>query len=230
MENGAGPKPPWGGYGSFWNFVSKLRDEDGGIPQVLDRSIMANRGGSARTELYAALRFFLLIDDDKRPTDTLRMLAENPTPERMRAIVEICYEPVIDLGLATATATQVGDALVGMGATPSTVVRARTFFLNAADHTGIPIGNTLKTKRAPSTTPRRRSRSKKTGVGTPSEQPEEQRPKLPPVIGALVAKLPEGDWSEAEARQWLGLVAPAIAYDYELDLTKLQSSSSGGAS
>lgn len=227
MDNGGGPKPPWGGFGTFWNFVSQLHD-DGGVPQILDRSVMGNRGGSARTELYAALRFLGLINEDKRPTDRLHTLAADPTAARLRTVIELAYEPVVKLGLMTATASQVGDALAEMGATPSTITRARTFFLNAAEQAGIPVGNTLKTKRAPSTPSRRRARPKKAAPPTDEAQRSQvQRPKLPPLIEALIAKLPAESWTADEAKQWLGLVAPAIAYDYGLDLNELQPASKG---
>lgn len=220
MDNGFDSKPPYGGFGTFWNFIAQL-SEGGDLPQVLDRSVMGNRGGSARSDLYTALRFLGLIDDEKRPTDALRDLAAEPTKDKLRALIEQRYAPVIGLGLGTATPTQVGEALTNMGATPSTVARSRTFFLNASEEAGIEIGKTLKTARAPSTAGRRRPRAKK--VQTDDEPAPPSRPILPPLIGALVAKLPpeEDGWDEAEAKQWLSLVAPSIAYDYKLDLSKL---------
>ena len=219
MDNGFDSKPPYGGFGTFWNFIGQL-GEAGDLPQVLDRSVMGNRGGSARSDLYTALRFFGLIDDEKRPTDALRELAADPTKDNLRGLVETRFGPLIELGLGTATPTQVGEALTTMGATPSTVARSRTFFLNACEEAGIEIGKTLKTARAPSTTGRRRPRAKKQ-----TDEPETQgtAPTLPPLIGALVAKLPaEADgWNESDAKQWLSLVAPSIAYDYKLDLAQL---------
>jgi hypothetical protein len=225
MDNGGGPKAPYGGFGTFWNFVGQL-GEHGSLPQVLDRSVMGNRGGSARSELYMALRFFGLMDEDKKPTNQLHALAADPTATQLKALVEQAYAPVVALGLGTATPTQVGEALVKMGTSPSTVARSRTFFLHAAEHAGIEIGKTLKTTRAPSTGPRRKARNKKPDALTP---PAEDQPasKLPPLIGALVAKLPQGDWNEPEAKQWLALVAPAIAYDYGLDADKLKPSGGG---
>jgi hypothetical protein len=219
-DDGSRPKPPWGGFGTFWNFVSQLHNDDGGLPQVLDRSVMGTHSGSTRSELYAALRFLGLIDDEKRPTDKLRVLAAEPTRERLREIIEETYSPVLGLELITATPTQVGDALVGMGTTPSTIARTRTFFLKAAEHGGIEIGIALKTRRTTWTSHRRGPRPKKKPIAEENLKPQEQ-PKLPPVIGALVAKLPREVWTEAEAKQWLGLMAPAIAYDYQLDLSKV---------
>ena len=151
MDNGGGPKPSYGGFGTFWNFIVQL-GEHGSLPQVLDRSVMGSRGGTARSELYMALRFFGLMDEEKKPTPALHELTADVSPVRLRALVERAYAPLIALDLSTATPTQVGDALAKMGSTPSTVAKARTFFLHAAEQAGIEVGKTLKTARAPSTT------------------------------------------------------------------------------
>jgi hypothetical protein len=216
-------KPPYGGFRTFWNFIDQMHQHLP-LPQILDRSVMGQRGGSARSELYTSLRFFSLIDDEKRPTDILKALTEDPSVGQLKQLVEHNYQPVIALNLDTATPRQVDEALMALGSTPATVARARTFFLNAAEESGIEVGRLLKTARAPST-PRRRSK--------PKPKPEDEKPppaderrrnaKLPVVVGALVDKLPAEDdgWTEEAARQWLALVTGAIAYDYGLDASKL---------
>lgn len=227
MDEATETKPPYGGFRTFWNFIGQLH-EHRPLPQILDRSVMGQKGGSARAELYLALRFFGLIDGDKRPTPALHALvAEEPNVEKLRTIVEARYQPLIALDLNTATPRQVDEVLEGMGATPSTVARSRTFFLNAAEDAGIEVGRLLKTARAP-TGQRRVKRTPKARPGGNGDAGDggSKVPitgKLPPVIGALVAKLPteEDGWNEDLGRQWLSLVAPAIAYDYGLDLGKL---------
>ena len=141
-------RPPWGGFQTFWNLILQMH-EHRPVPQILDRAVMGNRGGSARTELYVALRFFGLMDGDKKPTPELLELVEDPTPEKFRGIVEDRYQQVIALNLATATPSQVGDRLAEIGSTPSTVGRARTFFLKAAELVGIEVGKTLLTAPSP---------------------------------------------------------------------------------
>jgi hypothetical protein len=231
MDTATETKPPYGGFRTFWNFIGQLHD-DLPLPQILDRSVMGQRGGSARSELYMALRFFGLIDGEKQPTEKLRQLTADPTKEKLGILVKTRYEPIIGLNLVTATPRQVDEALMQMGATPAIVARSRTFFLNAAEEAGIEVGKLLKTARAPTTTPRRRTRPKRvapTGDQNGSENGGGTGTggavvgTLPPLIGALVAKLPpesEG-WNEADAKQWLALAAPAIAYDYKLDASKL---------
>src|SRR5882762_7005792 len=96
------PKPSYGAFRTFWNFIEQLR-ESGPLPQLLDRSQMGNRGGSARSELYMALRFFGLIDEQKAPTPALKELVEDhPGTGKLRALIEDRYASVIGLELSTA--------------------------------------------------------------------------------------------------------------------------------
>src|SRR5262245_25824444 len=89
----AGAKPPYGGFRTFWNFVEQMHEFNsaGHFPQIIDRSVMGQRGGSSRAELYIALRFFQLIDDDKRPTTSFQTVVSNPDKQALRGLVERCY-------------------------------------------------------------------------------------------------------------------------------------------
>lgn len=226
-------KPPYGGFASFWNFVGQLHDNQP-LPQRLDRSVMGNRGGSSRSELYVALRFFGLIDEEKAPTDALRELVADPSKAHLQDLVKRRYAPLVELDLSTATPRQVDEALENMGSTPSTVGRSRAFLLHAFEEAGLPVGKTLKTRGTPGTSPTRRrpkqkAKSTTANNGASHEPKVEDTPKvLPDLVRALVKKLPpEVDgWSEDEARQWLALAPQAIAYDYKLDLRKLTEGSS----
>jgi hypothetical protein len=212
------PKPPYGAFRTFWNFIEQL-SENGPLPQLLDRSQMGNRGGSARSELYMALRFFDLIDKRKAPTDALReLVADYPEKTKLRSVVETSYATVIALDLSTATPKQVDERLVEKGSMPSTVQRARLFFLNACESAGIDVGNPLKN--APRSTPRRKARKPPAKTETPVvEAPTSPAGKLPMLVQGLVEKLPaDGEsWSAAEAKQWLEIARPAFAYAYSFD-------------
>jgi hypothetical protein len=224
-------KPPYGGFRTFWNFIEQLH-EHRPLPQFLDKSVMGNRGGSARAELYIALRFLGLIDANKAPTDKLEALTEDPTMEKLRMLVEDAYAPVIAMNLATATPSQVAAALADLGATSSTVERSRAFFLHAADATGIEYGRLLKSTRSGSKGARksrsttRRTRERVGGGGVGDESARAERTGLPPLVAALLADLPANgqDWDAAAARQWLSLFVPALAYGYKLDLKQIKES------
>ena len=212
-------RPPWGGFQTFWNFIQQLH-EHRPVPQVLDRAVMGNRGGSARTELYVALRFFGLVDAEKRPTQALHTLAENPSPENFRPLVEDRYQRVIALDLSTATPSQVGDCLAEIGSTPSTIARARTFFLKAAEHVGIEVGKTLLT--APSSPPRKRVRKNRKASQEESPAPPVPTRSLPTIVEGLVERLPANgeEWNAKDAEDWLALARPALAFSYGFDYEK----------
>jgi hypothetical protein len=212
-------RPPWGGFQSFWNFIQQLH-EHRPVPQVLDRAVMAGRGGSARTELYVALRFFGLMDAEKKPTQALLELVDDPTPEKLRPLVEARYAQVIALNLATATPSQVGDCLGEIGSTPSTITRARTFFLKAAELVGIEVGKTLQT--APSQPPRKRSpRKPRKSAQEPPPPPAPTR-SLPTIVEGLIERLPAKDetWNDKDAEEWLALARPALAFSYGFNYEK----------
>ncbi len=213
------PKPPYGPFRTFWNFIEQL-SENGPLPQLLDRSQMGNRGGSARSELYMALRFLGLIDERKAPTDALReLVADHPEKAKLRDLVEASYATVIALNLTTATPKQVDEQLMEKGSMPSTVLRARLFFLNACEAAGIDVGVPLKN--APRSTPRRRPRKTKAAspAETPAPPPAQASTNLPMLVQGLIEKLPtEGEsWSAAEAKQWLEIARPAFAYAYSFN-------------
>lgn len=219
------PKPPYGPFRTYWNFVEQLR-ENGPLPQLLDRSQMGSRGGSARSELYGALRFFGLIDDRKAPTQALHeLVADHPNTEKLRALVEDRYREVIALNLTTATPKQVDEKLMEMGAMPSTVQRARLFFLNALEMVGVEVGNPLKN--APRTAPRKRSsrKPKKAAaeqVETPPAPPPTPTRSLPTIVEGLVERLPANgeEWNAKDADEWLALARPALAFSYGFSYDK----------
>ena len=211
-------RPPWGGFQTFWNLILQMH-EHRPVPQVLDRAVMGNRGGSARTELYVALRFFGLMDGDKKPTPDLLELVEDPTPEKFRGIVEDRYQQVISLNLATATPSQVGDRLAEIGSTPSTVGRARTFFLKAAELVGIEVGKTLLTAPSP---PRKRTTRKARKNNAQPEPPATPTRSLPTIVEGLIERLPANgeEWNAEDAEQWLALARPALAFSYGFNYEK----------
>lgn len=213
------PKPPYGPFRTFWNFIEQLR-ENGPLPQLLDRTQMGKRGGSARSELYMALRFFGLIDERKAPTPVLQELVnDHPGTAKLRSLVEDAYDQVIALNLTTATPKQVDEKLTEMGAMPSTVQRSRLFFLNALETVGIEVGNPLKS--APRSAPRKRTRKAKAKAATVEDPltPAAPSTKLPLLVQGLVEKLPaDGEsWSSTEAKQWLEIAKPAFAYAYNFN-------------
>lgn len=222
-------KPPYGGFAAFWNFIAQLHDYDH-MPGQLDRTVMGNRGGSQRSELYTALRFFGLIDGDKKPTAELRALAGAPTAENLRGLVEHHYAPVIALNLNSATPRMVDDALLAIGSTQATVQRARAFFLNAAENSKIGFGQMLKANRGSSSSGPRKKRTAKNGNAGVKAQAgkkgdENATPQgVPDIVRVVVADLPpKDDWAGKPdaAKKWLNILTQALSYGYDLELEQL---------
>lgn len=214
--------PPYLSFRTFWNFIEELH-EHLPLPQVIDNSVLgSNRSGAARSQLLVALRFFDLIDDEKRPTANLRSLVESPDQGKLRAMLERHYGPVIDIDLRTAAGSQFDEALRDLGAGQgSTFRKARTFFLNAADEAGIEVGRTLKQAPGPPRTSKPRPRRKAQrpqpveAEFTPSPSP---RSGQHPLIQGLLMQLPEdGGWTSIDRQRWLDVAGGVLDMLYEIE-------------
>lgn len=214
--------PPYLSFRTFWNFIEELH-EHLPLPQVIDSSVLgSNRSGAARSQLLIALRFFDLIDEDKRPTANLKALVESPDQGKLRALLENHYAPVIAIDLKTAAGSQFDEALRDLGAGQgSTFRKARTFFLNAADEAGIEVGRTLKQAPAPPRTSKPRTRRKPQRSQpaevefSPSPSP---RSGSHPLIQGLLMQLPEdGGWTAVDRQRWLDVAGGVLDMLYEIE-------------
>jgi hypothetical protein len=222
MSGRKAAKPPYGAYKAFWSFILALSEHP--LPQYIEDSAMGNRSGTSKSELYAALRFFELIDSERCPTAKLRSLCENPTTDKMRDLIQLHYRPVLDLRLETATPSQVDVALQSMGTTKGTIPKARAFFIHGAQDVDIPLGRSLVSGRPPAATRRRRGVRSVRGGGREEISPRmrvmpAREKALHPLIEGLIEDLPsEGNtWEASRASQWLDLARPALAYVYKFE-------------
>jgi hypothetical protein len=219
MPAGKAAKPPYGAYQAFWSFILALSEHDP-LPQHIENSAMGNRSGTSKSELYAALRFFELIDSEKRPTAKLRSLCENPTTDQMRELIQLHYRPVIDLRLETATPGQVDAALRSMGTTKGTIPKARAFFIHGAQDVDIPLGRSLTSNRPPVPTRRRRGvRRSSRAEPSPSTRgtPTKEKAVHPLIDGLILGLLREDPWDASSALQWLELARLTLAYVHNFE-------------
>jgi len=210
-------------YGSFRTLVTFLNDmrDGGGVPQHIDRNMMAKFSGSAKAELMAGLRFLGLIESDGRPRGDFERLAMASDEERKQVLNEVLRTPyafVFDapnVDLARASSQQVTELFRAQSISGSTLTRAMTFFLAAASEAGIKISQHVK---PPQTTKAAGSRTRKEKLqpppippgGTPpqgqsrvnphdGENPDVHRFQLPipgkPSVEVLIPKsLDSDDW------------------------------------
>lgn len=222
-------KPPYVSFSMLENTLERMRVE--GVPARVDRSYLGTASGSAKAQFLAAAKALELLDEQSRPTRTLHALVPKPEdrPGVFNHLLHRFYAPVIALG-TNATQSQLEETFrAEYGISGSTVRKAISFYLAAAKFADVAVSPHFSTPRIATAGQGTRRRRPARAVPEPEPQPASTRPapvetSLPGLIAALVRKLPPQDqgWDEAGARQWLSLVAPAIAYDYDLDLGKLQ--------
>jgi hypothetical protein len=226
MAETAKVTPPYPPFRTFWNFIQSLEEP---LPQVFEKSFFGSRSGSARSALVAALKFFGLIDQQKRPTPKLRTLVGKSDTESLRTLLDESYPAVIGLGLADATRGQVDSALRDMGAPPSLLPKCRSFFVQAASESGIEVSPFLKEAATGGSSSNGRSRQQRAATPrqTAAKQNKPNRPLstsdddsairgLPTVVAGLVERLPKKGkkWTAGDAEQWLELARLAFPFEY----------------
>lgn len=84
--------PPRLSFGAFLGLLQELAQRPS-LPPRLHHSLLESGGRSEAevSELVRALRFFGLVDDERRPTAELRHLVGDLTPEAVRSLLERAY-------------------------------------------------------------------------------------------------------------------------------------------
>ncbi|MGB8581399.1 MAG: DUF5343 domain-containing protein [Candidatus Sulfotelmatobacter sp.] len=164
--------PPYLPYRTFISSLDKFAE---GVPPRIDRGIWKNQTGSIQSLIMGAYRFLGLIDDQNKPTDTLRYLVEHrdkPT-DSVKAILEEKYAGVIKHNLATMTEALISEYFEKVfGVEGDTKRKCITFFLQAAKAVGMPLSAFLQSQvRVRTSGTRRRRRDE--GDNEPEEMENE---------------------------------------------------------
>jgi len=155
--------PPYVAYATFKNLLGSLKE--GVVPARIDKTLpfMMGQSGSNQSYLFSALRFFNLIDENKKPTPAFKPLVLGENDERKalwRRLFDVAYHPILDgLDLDTATVGMLHEKFQVQGLTGETVRKAHSFFGAAAEDAGISLTGPLKPK-ARGSGPRRAKKSK----------------------------------------------------------------------
>jgi hypothetical protein len=145
--------PVYVSWGAFISFINRLRDT--GVPQRIDRSLLANQSGSLISALIAGLKALNLVDDSQRPTEMMKQLVAAADEERQpiyRLMFEQAYSFVHDdseFHLATATTAQLSQKFREQGMSGSTVTKGIAFFLTLAKMADVKVSPHLKPPPAP---------------------------------------------------------------------------------
>jgi hypothetical protein len=141
-------------YVSWTTFSNELaRLSRGLLPNRIDKSVFPGQSWGVINQLLAAFKFLGLIDDDGKPTESLKALAVSDPKKRdevLSLIIRERYADLFALDLTKATPDELGQKISAVyGATGDTRDKAARFFLAALAHLRIPVSPFL-TKAKPS--------------------------------------------------------------------------------
>src|SRR3989304_4723899 len=137
--------PPYIGWAT-WNRLTRLMKPF--APPRLDRSYFNSLGfsGTQYTQAVRAFLFLRLMDDGKKPTETLRQLVMGTDEVRkstLKSVIEKAYQPFfLSPGPQDATLGDLESFLRGQGA-KGVVDKCATFFLAAAKEADIQLSPQL---------------------------------------------------------------------------------------
>ena len=182
--------PPYTSYRTFTTFIQDLRER--GVPSRIDRSVLTRFSGVVGTQLTHALRFLGLIEDNGHPTQRLKELVNahgaGHWPEKLLELLRQEYAPMFAIDLETATPSHFNEAFrKAFPAADAVVQKCVTFFLYAANDTGVKIsGRVLKGRKPRSLTPRR----KHAAAQAPTKEFEAKAPQPQPDTSRIEGKKP----------------------------------------
>jgi len=165
--------PTYMTFAGLINLLDKI-EAKGGPPARIDRAFFGNASGSAIATTMAGLRFFGMIDEDKRPTSILENLVPKETrSERMRALIEGLYPEEVRLAANSGTQSQLDQIFARRGLRALTTLRkAVSFFLQSAEYSGIPLSNYFdKSRPANGTSPKKKAKPVKRNAGAAAPVP-----------------------------------------------------------
>jgi hypothetical protein len=185
MENKAKTAP----YLPFLTFTNALDNiASNGVPNIIDRHSFPSFSGASVSATLGALKFFGLIGEDGTPNDSLHDLVMDRDGRKpaIKKLLEKHYPNVFALDLMRATPPQFDGAFTPelYNVAGETKVKAKTFFIKAAQYADIPMSNMLIKKTRASG--KRASRKSKGAIPTRVNTPEDVT--TPPASGTQMSK------------------------------------------
>ena len=178
--------PPYIGWAT-WNRLTRLMKTF--VPPRLDRSYFNSLGfsGTQYSQAVRAFLFLRLMDENKKPTETLRQLVMGTDEERratLKSVIEKAYQPFFkNPGPQDATLGDLESFLRSQGA-KGVVDKCATFFLAAAKEADIHLSPQLAGEFGRKTG--RRIKGRKKGL------PRQPEPTIKPSTGQGAISLPSG--------------------------------------
>lgn len=204
----AGAKPPYVPFKSFSNLIASLRAS--GLPNRIDRSVLAGQSGALQSYLLSTFRFFGFISDNGTPTPLLKELVDNPKTEKaiLAKAVKEKYDFIFDgkFNVLSATEAELLEKFREKGLGGETLRKCLSFFTMICEATDIKVSPHLKGKRGSNgsgATPKRKYTKRKqapaveTAGGNAPQSNETLQDKL-------LAKFPAFDpkWDAEMQKKW----------------------------
>jgi hypothetical protein len=222
-------KPPYGSFATLQNQLQKL--DEHGLPNQIDSSLFRSLSGSTVGVLLSTLRYLNFIDDAGKPTghfvETLEALNKDEASQKAAwaKVVRNSYPFMFDgrVPLGNATTSQVEQAFRDQGITGSTITKAVSFFLSAAEAAGIEVSKHVK---VPKPKPQgSRVAKKKTREASGAADPTPQTigrvssDGLHPFVRGLLQELPTHgqsvEFALAKRVNWLEIAARTFDMIYQ---------------
>jgi hypothetical protein len=123
---------------TFTNTLDALAEH---MPNRIDGSAFPGQSGTMKSQLLLTFRFFGLIGEDGKPTQTLLAIAvadEAARKAALRKLIEQKYAPLFALGLMKTTPAEFAETMTeAYKISGDTRLKATRFFLNALAYLGI---------------------------------------------------------------------------------------------
>jgi hypothetical protein len=184
-----------------------------GVPRTFDGSFFAKTSGSVAAQNRQALRFFDLMDEERRPTERMRTFAASSGEDRlsmMKSLFEERYGEALELAQHNGTRQELEATFRARGLNGATVDKAVTFYLGMCDQLGLSVSPYFKSGRRSSTNggPKMASRRR---PGSTSQQRTPAAPTAAPATSVIVT--PEAQQRAAYVELLMDLVKTKAAAD-----------------
>jgi len=186
-------KPPYVPYQTFKSFVDGF--EQGGVPAIIDRTLMSNYSGTIQSTLTNALHSMGFTKKNGTPTERFLQYVGEDEAERLnilRESAEQAFSVLFDEpnDLSRMTPGQFNDLLRNeYGLSSSTLDKAANFFLALAKDTNLAIGTHLEKRKPAAKRTVRKIRYKSSGAER-SENGSDDEKSGP---GGDAAEVPRGE-------------------------------------
>jgi len=222
QEKQEGMTPPYISFKTFLNALHSLTQY--GVPRQIDASVLSKFAGSVQRQIYPALRFMDLIDEENRSTEKLRAFAdidEEKEKSLLKEIISSKFSNQIRI-LHDGTIQQLRNSFDYIKLEPSVKSKCITFFLKTAEYSGFEISpHIMKGRRVSISHPkkvtaetkkRRRGRPKTDQADTQSFDEMSRLKKLPIALG--VDKVwfieIEEDYNDEEIKKFTQMIELAL--------------------